>query len=80
MAATLWRHMVINTDNDPGLFEGVFQFSVQETSKDLSQNGKHIVLTPEQEVDWKRFLAEGWQALGYNGCEKIYSRSIYNSR
>ena len=32
-------------------FRGVFEFSVQETSKDLSQNGKHIVLTPEQEVD-----------------------------
>ena len=42
--------MVINTDNDPGLFEGVFQFSVQETSKDLLQNGKLIVLKPEQEV------------------------------
>ena len=30
--------------------EGVFEFSVQETSKDLSQNGKHIVLKPEQEA------------------------------
>ena len=27
-------------------FERVFEFSVQETLKDLSQNGKHIVLTP----------------------------------
>ena len=32
-------------------FEGVFEFSVQETSKDLSQNGGNIVLTPEQEAD-----------------------------
>ena len=31
-------------------FEGVFQFSVQETSKDLLQNGKLVVLKPEQEV------------------------------
>ena len=31
-------------------FEGVFEFSVQETSKDLSQNGKHIVVKPEQEA------------------------------
>ena len=28
-------------------FERVFEFSVQETSKDLPQNGKHIVLKPE---------------------------------
>ena len=31
-------------------FRGVFEFSVQETSKDLLQNGKLIVLKPEQEV------------------------------
>ena len=31
-------------------FEGIFEFSVQETSKDLSQNGKHIVLKPEQKA------------------------------
>ena len=29
--------------------EGVFEFSVQETSKDRSQNGKRIFLKPEQE-------------------------------
>ena len=28
------------------VFEGVFEFSVQETSKNLSQNGKVIVLKP----------------------------------
>ena len=31
-------------------FERVFEFSVQETPKDLSQNGKHIILKPEQEA------------------------------
>ena len=31
-------------------FEGVFEISVQGTSKDLSQNGKLIVLKPEQEA------------------------------
>ena len=31
-------------------FERVFEFSVQETLKDLSQNGKHIILKPEQEA------------------------------
>ena len=31
-------------------FEGIFEFSVQETSKDLSQNGKPIVLKPEQKA------------------------------
>ena len=31
-------------------FEEVFQFSVKETSKDLPQNGKLIVLNPEQEA------------------------------
>ena len=31
-------------------FEGAFEFSVQETSKDLSKNGKLIVLYPEQEA------------------------------
>ena len=31
-------------------FEGVFEFSVKETSKNLSQNGKLIVLKPEQEA------------------------------
>ena len=30
--------------------EEVFKFSVQETSKDLLQNGKLIVLKPEQEA------------------------------
>lgn len=30
--------------------EGVFEISVQETSKKLSQNGKLIVLKPEQEA------------------------------
>ena len=37
------------TESEESL-EGVFQFSVQETSKDLLQNGKLIVLKPEQEV------------------------------
>ena len=31
-------------------FEGVFEFYVQETLKDLSQNGKLIVLRPKQEA------------------------------
>ena len=31
-------------------FEGVFEFSVHETSKDLSQNRKLIFLKPEQET------------------------------
>ena len=31
-------------------FEIVFEFFVQETSKDLSQNGRHIVQKPEQEA------------------------------
>ena len=31
-------------------FEGVLEFSVWEMSKDLSQNGKHIVLKPELEA------------------------------
>ena len=31
-------------------FEGVFEFSVLETSKDLLQNGNLIVLKPEQEA------------------------------
>ena len=31
-------------------FEGVFEFSVQEMSKDLTQNSKNIVLKPEQEA------------------------------
>ena len=31
-------------------FEGNFDFSVREASKDLSQNGKLIVLKPEQEA------------------------------
>ena len=31
-------------------FEGVFEFSVRETSKDLSQNEKLIALKPEQEA------------------------------
>ena len=31
-------------------FKWVFKFPVQETLKDLSQNGKHIVLKPEQEA------------------------------
>ena len=31
-------------------FEGVFEFSVQETAKDFSQNGKHVVLKSEQEA------------------------------
>ena len=30
--------------------EGVFEFYVQETSKDLSQNGKLIVVKPNQEA------------------------------
>ena len=32
------------------VFEGVFEFSVQETLKDLSQNSKHIFPKPEQEA------------------------------
>ena len=32
------------------VFNGVFEFSVQETLKDLSRNGKLIVLKPEQEA------------------------------
>ena len=32
------------------VFKGVFEFSVQETSKDLLQNGKLIVLKLEQEA------------------------------
>ena len=31
-------------------FKRVFEFSVQEMSKDLSQNGKLIILKPEQET------------------------------
>ena len=31
-------------------FEGVFEFHVQETLKDLSQNGKLTVLNPKQEA------------------------------
>ena len=31
-------------------FEGVVEFYVQKTLKDLSQNGKHIVVKPEQEA------------------------------
>ena len=31
-------------------FEEAFEFSVQETSKDLSQNGKRIDLKPEQQA------------------------------
>ena len=31
-------------------FEGVFEFSVQEMSTDLSQNGKLIIIKPEQET------------------------------
>ena len=30
--------------------EGILEFSVQETSKDLSRNDKHIVLKQEQEA------------------------------
>ena len=32
------------------VFDEVFEFSVQETLKDLSQNGKLIVLKPEEEA------------------------------
>ena len=32
------------------VLKAVFKFSVQETSKDLAQNGKLIVLKPEQEA------------------------------
>ena len=48
------RHNNIKIDNIGQVwrsnFEGVFQFSVQEMLKDLSQNGKPIVLKPEQEA------------------------------
>ena len=49
----------------------------------LSQNGKHIVPTPEPGTGARRwlkmFLAEGWQAFGCNCSVKIYLRSIYIS-
>ena len=32
------------------VFDGVFEFSVQETSNDLSQNGKLVVLKSEQDA------------------------------
>ena len=31
-------------------FEGVFEFSVQETSKNLPQNGELVIPKPEQEA------------------------------
>ena len=31
-------------------FEGVVEFYVQKTLKDISQNGKHVVVKPEQEA------------------------------
>ena len=39
-----------DTTESEEAFEWVFEFSVQKTSKDFSQNGKLIVLKPEQEV------------------------------
>ena len=46
------KHKKINIDmaDFEEAFEEVFQFSVKETSKDLPQNGKLIVLNPEQEA------------------------------
>ena len=45
------EHYKINKIAESGeAFEGVFEFSVQETSKDLSQNGKHIFLKRDQEA------------------------------
>ena len=46
------EHNKIKTDTagSEEAFEGVFEISVQETSKDLSQNGKLIILKPQQEA------------------------------
>ena len=46
------KHNKIKTDMavSEEMFDGVFEFSVQETSKDLSQSGKLVVLKPEQEA------------------------------